>query len=261
MNVNERNLCAPKFEERTPEETSRQEECARKAAWDLASKIYKLKAEDKATFYSLVEIEAPLLVSTNTEERMFVVDSGASMHMLSKKGLSSDEMDSVRRSRHPTTVVIENGEVQTNEEAQVYIRVQLLDETPAVLSLGKLCSEHRYSHEWKNGGTSRLTQNGKTIACTMDNFVPLDVPGSSSSSSSSSASTSKPKDQSNSSGDSETSSDPVTTRSDKRACGKPMQTDPDKPASGNRGPAHKKRRDEQGGSNARHSRLVTALHR
>ena len=34
--THERNPCAPKFEERTPEETSRQEDCARNAAWDLA---------------------------------------------------------------------------------------------------------------------------------------------------------------------------------------------------------------------------------
>ena len=53
----ERNPCAPKFEERTPEETSRQEEYARKAAWNLAREIFKFKAEDKATFYSLVEIK------------------------------------------------------------------------------------------------------------------------------------------------------------------------------------------------------------
>ena len=86
----ERNPCTPKFEERTPEETSRQEEYARKAAWDLASKTFKLKAEHKATFYSPVKIKAPVLVSKSTEERMFVVDSGASMHMLSKKDLSSD---------------------------------------------------------------------------------------------------------------------------------------------------------------------------
>ena len=52
---------------------------------------------------------------------MFVVDSGASMHMLSKKDLSSDEMDPLRWSRTPTTVVTANGEVQTNEEAQVYV--------------------------------------------------------------------------------------------------------------------------------------------
>ena len=137
----ERSPCAPKFEERTPEETSRQEECARKAAWDLARKIFKLKAEDKATFYSPVEIKAPVLVSKNTEERMFVVDLGASMHMLSKKDLSSDEMDTLRRSRNPTTVVTANGEVQTNEEAQVnvqdldlFVTVQLLEEFHRLVS-------------------------------------------------------------------------------------------------------------------------------
>ena len=135
----ERNPCAPKFEERTLEETSRQEECARKAAWNLARKIHKLRAEDNAAFYSLVKMNAPMFVSKNTEERMFVVDSGASLHVLSKKDLSSDEMDTLRRSRTPTTVVAANGEVHTNEEAQVHVHdlnvfvtVQLLEETPAV---------------------------------------------------------------------------------------------------------------------------------
>ena len=73
-------------------------------------------------------------------------------------------MDTLRRSRTPTTVVTANDEVQTNEEAQVYVHsldpfvtVQLLDETPAVLSLGKLCSEHGCSYEWENGETPRMT--------------------------------------------------------------------------------------------------------
>ena len=67
------------------------------------------------------------------------------MHIQSKKDLSSDDMDTLRRSRTPTTVVTANGEVQTNEEAQVYVQdfdmfvtVQLLEETPEVQSLGKL---------------------------------------------------------------------------------------------------------------------------
>ena len=41
--------------------------------------------------------------------------------------------------------------MQTNEEAQVrvhdldlFVTVQILDDTPAVLSLGKLCEEHVY---------------------------------------------------------------------------------------------------------------------
>ena len=112
------------------------------------------------------------------------------------------------------------------QDLGLFVTVPLLKETPAVLSLGKLCSEHGCSYEWKNGKTPKLTKDGKTFTCTMDNFVPLVVPGLSSSSSSSSASTSIPKDQSNSFGESETS-DPVTTRRAKRACGKPMQTNPD----------------------------------
>ena len=71
------------------------------------------------------------------------------MHVLSKKDLSSDELDTLRRSRTPTVVVTANGEVQTNEEAQVHVHdldlfvtVQLLEETLAVLSLRKLCEDH-----------------------------------------------------------------------------------------------------------------------
>ena len=146
-----------------------------------------------------------MFVSRNTEDRMFVVVvSGSSVHMLSKKDLSSDELATLRRSRNPTTVMTANGEVQTNEDAQVYVHdldlfvtVQLLENTPAVLSLGKLCSEHGYSYEWKSGQTPQLTQNGNITTCTLDNFVPLVAPGLSSSSSSSSFSTSRPTDQSN----------------------------------------------------------------
>ena len=128
---------------------------------------------------------------------MFVVDSGASMHMLSKKDLSSDEMDTLRRCRNPTTVATANWEVETNEEAQVFVHdldlfvtVQLLGETPVVLSLGKLCSEHGYSYEWVDGQEPHLTTDGSVISCKKDNSVPLVVPGLSSFSSSSSSSTS-----------------------------------------------------------------------
>ena len=54
-----------------------------------------------------------------------------------------------RRSIDPTTVMTASEEVQTNEGAQVYahdldlvVTEQLLENTPAVISLGKLFSEH-----------------------------------------------------------------------------------------------------------------------
>ena len=39
------------------------------------------------------------------EEREFVVDSGASMHMISEKDLSEAEMDTLTKSRRPTIVI------------------------------------------------------------------------------------------------------------------------------------------------------------
>ena len=58
----------------------------------------------------------------------------------------------MRTSRSPTTVMTANGEVRTKEEATVYVmhldllvKVMFLEETPAVLSLEKLCEDHGYT--------------------------------------------------------------------------------------------------------------------
>ena len=151
----ERSPCAPKFGERSHEETLQQERCARRVARDLAENIYKLKNADKGTFYSPIEaMVMPAPTSKSPEEREFVVDSETSMHMTSKKDFCFDELDTLRRSRNPTVVLTANGEVHTNEEAQVFVHdqnlfvtVQLPEETPAVLLLGKLCEDHGYLYE------------------------------------------------------------------------------------------------------------------
>ena len=44
------------------------------------------------------------------------------MHMVSKRDLNSDELETMRTSRSPTTVMTANGEVQTREEATVHVR-------------------------------------------------------------------------------------------------------------------------------------------
>ena len=50
-----RNPSAPKFEDRSREETEWQEHWAREAAWNLAKKFLKLKEKHKATFFSPTE--------------------------------------------------------------------------------------------------------------------------------------------------------------------------------------------------------------
>ena len=84
----QRNPNAPKFEDRSQKETEWQERCAREAAWKLAQIILKLKEKDKTAFFSPSENTClPAPSTLEPEEREFVVDSGALMHMISKKGL------------------------------------------------------------------------------------------------------------------------------------------------------------------------------
>ena len=151
---------SPKFEDRSQEEMEWQERWASEAAWRLAKSILKYKEKNKATFFSLSEnwcLPSPSTIKP--EDREFVVDSGASMHVISKKDLNSA------------------GKVQTNEEATVYVReldifltLKLLEDTPAVLSLGKICDENGYSSEWINGQKPHLIKAGIRIICNTENL-------------------------------------------------------------------------------------------
>ena len=66
---------APKFEDRSQEETEWQEQGAREAAWNLAKSCLKLKEKNKATFFSPSENRCLLASTLTKEEREFVVDS------------------------------------------------------------------------------------------------------------------------------------------------------------------------------------------
>ena len=149
-NPHQRSPHAMKIEDRFHEETERQQRCARGKAWNLAKNIYKLKQKDKATFYSPAEEWVfPVVETKEPEEREFVADSGASMHVVSKKDLHSAELETMRTSRSPTTVIRANGEVQTRTSGQ----------------------------------KRHLTKKGKRIDCNISDCVPFVVPGLSTSSS------------------------------------------------------------------------------
>ena len=60
-----------------------------------------------------------------------------------------------------------------SKELDIFLTMKVLENTPAVLSLEKLCDENGYSYEWINGQQPHLTEN----------FVPIVVPGLSTSSS------------------------------------------------------------------------------
>ena len=100
-------------------------------------------------------------------------------------------------------LVHQNGEVQTREDATVYVKdmdsfvtVMLLEETPSVLSLGNLRGSWVYV-PLNQCQKPHLTQNGKRINRNKANYVRFVVPGllaSSSTSPSPASSTSSPQD-------------------------------------------------------------------
>ena len=77
---------------------------------------------------------------------------------------------------------------QTHEEATAYVKkldTFFLEDTPAVLSLGKLFDEHGYSYQWINDQKPHLIKNGIRTQCNTENFAPIVFPGLTTSSSSS----------------------------------------------------------------------------
>ena len=103
--------------------------------------------------------------------------------------------------------------MQTHEEAIVYVKeldifltMKVLENTPAVLSLGKICDENGYSYEWVHGKKPHLIKDGIRIICNSENFVPIVVPGLSSSSSGSSSTSKTPSRQESHSSSSSSSS-------------------------------------------------------
>ena len=71
----ERSSNAPKFEDRSQEETEWQEQGAREAAWKLAKSVFKLEEHERAAFFSSQENRCLFVSTLKPEEREFVVDS------------------------------------------------------------------------------------------------------------------------------------------------------------------------------------------
>ena len=125
---------------------------------------------NEATFFKpKMQMRVAPTSNVNLDEKKFNVDSGASVHLMSKMGLSPEELETVKVSRRPTTVITANGSINATEEVTVFLKdldmfvtVQLLEDTPAVLSLGKLCEENSFHMSGKKVKTPILSKITKS---------------------------------------------------------------------------------------------------
>ena len=117
MNLHQRSPNAPKFEDRSQEETEWQEQGAREAAWKL---VLKLKEHERATFFSALR-GACLHQLLNLRNENLLSTPDVNAHDQQKKDLNA-ESETVTKSCSPSTVITANGEVQTHEEATVCVK-------------------------------------------------------------------------------------------------------------------------------------------
>ena len=82
----------------------------------------------------------------NSENRAFIVDSGASLDQMSESEITSGEKETIIKSKEPTVIPTASGKAEPTEEATVYVndldvfvRTMLLGDSPTVLSLGLFC--------------------------------------------------------------------------------------------------------------------------
>ena len=100
--------------------------------------------------------------------RQVKMDSGTTLHMMSKNEITSGEKETIIRSKEPTVITTANGKAESTQEATVYVNdldafitMMLLEHLPAVLSLGLFGEDMDYSCHWKKGESPSLVRDGK----------------------------------------------------------------------------------------------------
>jgi hypothetical protein len=118
--------------------------------------------------------------NTRISTREFIVDSGASFHLVSEDSLTPEEEATKVELDHPIEVQTANGDVNITHKCRVYvfeldlwIWAHLLESTIAVLSLGALCLVHEFRYAWEAGHDPILSKGNIEVRCRPRNNVPF----------------------------------------------------------------------------------------
>ena len=159
-----------------------QEEFATHRAYKLHKELFKTnehcKDVHKTNFFRTSITTKAKYTATglaiHSKERMYIVDSGAPLHMMEVSSLNHRErrlFDSQANFwifRPPLALC-------SQTQANVYIKelgaclwVHLVKGSPSVLSLGRLCNELGYCCSWPTEETPRVSKGKKVIECNIE---------------------------------------------------------------------------------------------
>ena len=99
---------------------------------------------------------------------------------MSKNEFAPGENRTIRRSKEPTFITSASGQAESTDEATVNVNdsdflviMMLVEDSPAVLTLGCLGEEMGYASEWKKEESPSLIKDGKVMRCKSENYVPI----------------------------------------------------------------------------------------
>ena len=112
--------------------------------------------------------------------RRYIVDSGASFHLVSPNALSDEEKETIEDLVQPIPIETANGEVEVTQRAQIYVQdldltvwAFLHEDTVSVLSLGMLVDRNGFTYIWKPGKAPYLKKGKLCVHCQPHFNVPF----------------------------------------------------------------------------------------
>ena len=136
-----------------------------------STKLPELTQDNKDTFFKpKFGSEATSRSGIDAEERGYCGFGRLFAH--DKVDLTPEERATITVSNKPTSIVTADSTIRTTEQATVnvkdldmFVTVQLLKDSPALLSLGKLCEQHGYSYEWNEDQSPNIFNNCANFVC------------------------------------------------------------------------------------------------
>ena len=100
-------------------------------------------------------------------DRRYIVDSGASFHLVASDSLTHKEKVTRKKTAAPIPIITANGEIEVDAMVRVYVKelvifvwAYVLDCDFAVLSRGMLCDEEGFTYSWIPGRPPTLENRG-----------------------------------------------------------------------------------------------------
>ena len=103
---------------------------------------------------------------------MYIVDSGASSYKVKESSFLSLFLRRKGKHSHRPKSIWKKARVYI-QELGTQFSVKLMEDSPSVLSFGRLCDESWYSDSLQPGANPRLTKGERTITYCIDTVVPL----------------------------------------------------------------------------------------